>query len=62
MNRSNVMKRLLNARRRLSLAATVTTVPSIFEVWKYSVRKIAEKIGKNDRIQEHEMEFNDEII
>lgn len=60
MNRSNVMKRLLGARRRLSLVGTATTVPSLSEVQKYFVRVDAQKTGKNDRMHTHEMEPSDE--
>ena len=60
MNRSNVMKRLLGAKRRCNLVGIVITVPSLSEVQKYSALVDAPKTGKNDRMQKHEMEFNDD--
>ena len=60
MNRSNVMRRLLGVKRRCSLAAIAITVPSLSEVRKYFVRVDVPKTGKNDRMQEHEMESSDD--
>ena len=60
MNRSNVMKRLLCARRRLNLVGTAITVPKLSEVRKYFAHAIVVKTGKSDRTCEHEMEPSDE--
>ena len=60
MRNNGVMRRLLGAKRRCSLADIAITVPSLSEVRKYFVLVDVPKTGKSDRMQKHEMEFKDD--